>query len=617
MKYLKLLFLVSSYIFVETTNIYKDETGTINYYIDLMKNGVRESNNYVFPTDARMYEPADNVVNDYGTYDFIIIGAGASGTVLANRLSEITSWKILLIEAGDFSDGGFINIPAYFDYQSKSKYNWGYKSVPQNNSCLDNPKKSCSISAGKGVGGGTLINDHIYTRGPREQYNNLAKSIDDPSWNYDNLLQYFKKTEYFESINPEIPINISYHGKVGLLNNQNAMYHEKLAKPFFEANKELGYSMIDYNGPDMIGTSVIQQFIKFGRREDFGNVFITPFLGRPSLEVTTKSYVIKIEINIKTKIAESVLFTKNRRIYRAKASKEILLSGGTIASPKILMLSGIGPKNHLEALGIDVIQNLEVGSRYKDHVYVFLPFSTDIKLLKTPFPVQVAQYLRGYGDLSIETETVGFFQINKSGSGIPDFEIFSFVDQNITTKMQLEVQSSKSTNIFYVLSFFGSKSTGTLRLKSNSPYDYPLIDPNLLSDAKNEDLDGLYNSLKYVFKLVESKPYKQSKFKFSDDRPPACAAYQYNSKDYWLCYLKQRSGAGMHMTSTCSIGTDPKKGAVVDTNLKVYGIKNLRVVDCSVFPEPILGHTTIPCATVAEKISDVIKIDYGQMIYLD
>ncbi|XP_056635704.1 glucose dehydrogenase [FAD, quinone]-like [Diorhabda sublineata] len=617
MEYLKLFLLFPLYIFVGTTKIYESETGTLKYYIDLINNGVKEANNYVLPTDARMYEPTDNVINDYGNYDFIIIGAGASGTVLANRLSEITSWKILLIEAGDFSDGGLLNIPAYYEYQGQSKYNWGYKSVPQKTSCLGNPNNSCSIYCGKGVGGGTLINGYFYTRGPREQYNNLAKSIGDPSWNYDNLLQYFKKTEYFHRNNPHIPINTSYHGQVGLLNVQSAVYNEKFAKPFFDANKEQGYSMVDFNGPSMIGTAVIQQFMKFGRREDFGNVFITPFLGRSSLEVTTRSYVLKIEINSVTKIAESVLFTKNGKIYRAKASKEVLLSGGTVASPKILMHSGIGPKNHLEALGIGVIQNLEVGSQYKDHAYLSIPFSTDIKLQETPFPVKLAQYLHGYGDLTAATQTVGFFQINRNPSDIPDFEIYSYLEQNVTATMQSEVQTVKNKNIIYILSYLGSKSTGSLRLKSKSPYDYPLIDPNVLSDANNEDIDGMYHSLQYLFKLAETKPYKRYKFKSAHEHPPACAAYQYNSKDYWQCYIRHTNTYGLHMTSTCAMGTDPTKGAVVDTNLKVFGIKNLRVVDCSIFPEPIIGHSTIPCATVAEKISDVIKIDYGQTVFLD
>ncbi|XP_056634877.1 glucose dehydrogenase [FAD, quinone]-like [Diorhabda sublineata] len=431
-------------------------------------------------------------------------------------------------------------------------------------------------------------------------------------------MRYFKKTEYFHRTKPDIPINISYHGQDSLLNVQNGMFNEKYGKPFFEANKELGYSTIDYNGPNMIGTSIIQQFVKFGKREDFGNVFITPFLGRSSLEVTTRSYVIKIEINNVTKTAKSVLFSKNGRIYRAKSSKEILLSGGTIASPKILMLSGIGPKNHLEALGIEVIQNLEVGSQYKDHIIVILPFSTNITMREKPFSVKLANYLRGYGELTSVTysQNVGFFQINRNISNIPDFEVYSYIAQNVTATMQPNAPTVQNINVYNILSYFGSKSTGSLRLKSNDPYDYPLIDPNLLSDTNNEDIEELYHSLKYIFKLMDTKPYKQYKVKLSDERPPECAVYQYNSKDYWQCYLKQRSTNGLHMTGTCAMGTDPTKGAVVDTNLKIFGIKNLRVVDASIFPEPIVGHLTIPCTTVAEKISDVIKIDYGQTVYV-
>ncbi|XP_056634641.1 glucose dehydrogenase [FAD, quinone]-like [Diorhabda sublineata] len=620
MGYPKIYLLILPLFISSRINICEAQKSTLDYFVDLINKSIKESSNYKFPTNAYEYKPKDDKVKDYGTYDFVIIGAGVTGSVVANRLSEITNWKVLLIEAGDYSDGGFIQIPGFLRQHKSSKYNWEYPSVPQKNMCLGSVNQTCEISRGKGVGGGSLVNEIIYSHGPSEQYNRLASKLNDPSWNFENLLPYFKKTEHFSWRNTKAPIDLSYHGQVGLLHNEHGLPDSVFNQPFFEANKEMGYEIIDYNGPNMIGPSYIQRFIKNGKRQDFGSVFVTPFLGRPSLKVTQNSYVIKIEINNVTKVAESVLFTKDGEIYRAKATKEIILSAGSIASPQILMLSGIGPQKHLKELNIPVIENLAVGDNYQDTSIAVLPFMSSFKYYQPSLRDQLKEYFNGTGALSFPPslpQLVGFYQLNKTETGIPDLEFFTLVGLDLKALMQDKPKYSNNTLLILGVEYFPTKSIGSVRLASNNPYDYPLINPNGFSDEHNEDLEGLYQSVEFIFKLVNSGPYKKYQLKSLNVPVPACSTIQGKGREYWHCALKQNAIPGLHMVGTCAMGTDPSKGAVVDSNLKVFGVNNLRVADCSVYPNNIAGHSTIPCATIGEKISDVIKKDYGETVYLN
>ncbi|XP_072377471.1 glucose dehydrogenase [FAD, quinone]-like [Diabrotica undecimpunctata] len=617
------LFIIYLVCCIEIINCDTTEQETFNYYINLIKSGIKDALKYVLPTDAYMYKAKENSIKDYGTFDFVIIGGGVSGTVLANRLSEITTWKILLIEAGDFTDGGFIQIPAYFPYHGLSRYNWGYRSVPQKNACRGLVNNTCMLMRGKGIGGTSLINRLLYSRGHPKKYNDLAVLVNDSTWKYDNLLKYFKKTEMFHWTNHKAKVDFDYHGRVGILNNQQGVPDSFLSKIFLEANKDLGYHQIDYNGPNMIGTSYAQWSIRYGRREDFGSAFITPYLGRQSLVVSTKSFVTKIGINKIGNVAESVLFTKEGITYRANCLKEVILSAGTIGSPQILMLSGVGPEEHLRELNIPVFQKLEVGNNYRDYVLTTgLKFSSNIKIPSESLHTQLRDFFNGIGSLSTANivQTLGFYQINKTKEKVPDFDVIFLTDKKSPLEQSLygwredthrDIWGDHKENVLqFMLTLLSIKSVGTLRLKSNSPYDYPLVDPNLLSDSNNEDLENMYQSLSFVFKLTRTKPFRKYAVKYLSKPLTACKAHKYESKQYWYCFLKQLTIPAGHQIGTCSMGTDPNLGAVVDPNLKVFGVKSLRVVDASVFPNSLVAHMSIPCAAIAEKISDVIKNVY-------
>lgn len=477
------------------------------------------------------------------------------------------------------------------------------------------------IHRGKGVGGTSLINGVIYSRGHPENYNHWAKIAKDPSWSYKNVLKYFKKSEKFHWTNKKAVVDLNSHGTTGLLDVQQRVPNFFLSDIFVEANKKLGIDTTDYNGADTIGTSIFQIYTKNGTREDMGSVFITPFLKRSNLKISTESYVTKIEINKLTKIAESVIFSKKGKTYRVKAAKEIILSAGAISSPQILMLSGVGPKKHLEELDIPLIEDLEVGSKLKDHpASRALIFSSNLTLQAQSLTKQVEDYLKGEGTLTAPTlaQAVGFYDINNSNKSAPNLEIISDLAQASDLEKKLlgwTKQTFKSywgttkNAIGFLVCNVAPKSFGTIRLKSKDPYKFPAIDSRLLSDNKNEDIDVMYRGIEFVFKLTQTESYKKFNLQYMGDPLVPCKHLEFKSKEYWYCFLRQTTLTAYHPVGTCPMGTDTKKGAVVNSDLKVFGVKGLRIADTSIFPTPIAGHPSIPCLMVGERVADIIKTE--------
>ncbi|CAG9829753.1 unnamed protein product [Diabrotica balteata] len=287
------------------------------------------------------------------------------------------------------------------------------------------------------------------------------------------------------------------------------------------------------------------------------------------------------------------------------------------------MLSGVGPKKHLKEVNISLIQDLEVGSKSRDHIEANIFFSTNIVLPPQDLKQQLQDYLQGIGDLTSVTtiQGVAFYETeNNTRKGVPNLEIFTDVSANslfLTKSITLlkdNVSEALSANHTSGFSFgvihTDPKSTGTIRLKSSNPFEYPIINPNLLSDPENKDIDEMYQSIQLLFKLAESKAYQSLGLNYLSNPLPDCSHLVFKSKEYWYCYLRQITLTAFHPMATCPMGRSPKKGAVVDSNLKVFGIKRLRVADASIFPISSTGHPSVPCIMIGEKISDYIKNHY-------
>ncbi|XP_056636257.1 glucose dehydrogenase [FAD, quinone]-like isoform X1 [Diorhabda sublineata] len=590
----------------------------ISYYENLINEELEKAEKFELPTNANIHRPLDDTIRDFGTFDFVVIGAGSTGSVIASRLSEIAEWRILLLEAGGYPNN-FTMIPAMFAIQALTNYNWGFLSTPQKTACLGTIDKRCVIPRGKGMGGTSLINQSIYSRGNPIDYNRWAQLINDPTWKYENVIKYFKKSEDFHKTNPDAPVDWEFHGRNGYLYTNYQMPPSNCTKIFLRANREIGKNITDYNGKRELGATVLQINTKNGKRFDQATAFIGPIKNRNNLIISTGSYAIKIEVVHKR--AVSVIFTKNKRMYRVAASREIILSAGAVSSPQILMLSGIGPKKHLKDLNIPVIQDLPVGNRLRDHVFCGIQFSSKFDVQRKNITENIREYLRGYGDLTTGNtiDAAGFYKSSiERISSYPDLEIVvsssypndfgrKYLRWNEETWDILFRNNSSSMPLTLTPVLLHSKSFGNIRLVNKNPYNYPDINVNILSDIADEDVDTMYEGIQLVLNISKTAIFREIGTKLEVKHLPACAGYEFLSKDFWICFIRQTAFPAFHPVGTCQSGRNPKRGAVVDKDLNVFGLKRLRVADASVLPFTFSGHPNAICTMIGEKISDVIK----------
>ncbi|XP_024888209.1 glucose dehydrogenase [FAD, quinone]-like [Temnothorax curvispinosus] len=334
-----------------------------------MQNFLRQNQHYL------NQEMPDKTPQFGDTFDFIIIGAGTAGATIAARLSEVPQIKVLLIEAGS-SENLFMDIPIIAPIlQIYSKINWNYQTKSSHKYCRGMKNNSCHWASGKVVGGNSVLNFMIASRGSAKSYDRWAE-MGNEGWAYQNVLQYFKKLETMDI--PGLKSDINYHGTDGPVHITYPPFHTLLAEAFLEAGKELGYSLVDYNGKNKIGFSYLQTTIMNGTRMSSNRAYLHPVHGRTNLHLTRKSTVTKVLIDRITNRAIGVEFVKNKQTIRVFAKKEVILCAGAIRSSQLLMLSGIGPAKHLTDLGINVIRDAPVGENLIDHITFFgLTFTTN------------------------------------------------------------------------------------------------------------------------------------------------------------------------------------------------------------------------------------------------
>uniref|UniRef100_A0A1B6C821 Glucose-methanol-choline oxidoreductase N-terminal domain-containing protein n=3 Tax=Clastoptera arizonana TaxID=38151 RepID=A0A1B6C821_9HEMI len=570
-------------------------------------------------------------------YDFIIIGGGSAGAVLANRLSEISNVSVLLLEAGG-EEVILSDLPLAYAALQLSSMDWQYKTEPSDTFCLGMNNKRCNWPRGKVIGGTSVLNAMLYVRGNAMDYD-LWEAQGNTGWSYKEVLPYFKKSE---KLNISHLMNSEFHGHDGYLNVEEFNYYSLITDSFLEAGRELGYEVTDVNGENQTGFTKSHGTLKDGFRCSTAKGYLRPVKKRKNLHISLNSQVEKILFHDTEygKLATDVVLKKFGQIKTVRARNEIIVSAGAISSPQLLMLSGIGPKEHLEEKKIKVEVNLPgVGENLQDHVamggstYLFeSPPSSRPKglgfVLPRMFTVNSLNQFRNhsgpvYGLPFAEGMAFVHTGIDEEDPR-PDIQLlFASAGDNTdggtfgrrTTGLTDDFYSTVFEPILYhdtytvIVLLLRPKSRGRLLLKDKDPITHPLIYPNYMNDSL--DTITLVEGAKLAYKLSKTEAMKVHQVRLHSIAPPGCQIHEFLSDEFWECQARWYTMTIYHPVGTCKMGPETDPMSVVDDRLRVRGVGQLRVIDASIMPDIVSGNTNAPTIMIAEKGADMIKADWG------
>lgn len=546
----------------------------------------------------RVVSTDNSDADEIGEFDYVIVGAGSAGCVLANRLSEDGQTSVCLLEAGGSDKHPFIEMPmgfAAWNYWSpgQAKYNWNFETAPQPQL---NGRRGFQ-PRGKTLGGSSSINAMIYIRGTPSDYDTWAELGAD-GWSWSDVLPYFKKAECNERGADDL------HGGNGPLSVSDLRSKNPVCDVFLDAAKELQWpSNDDFNGPVQEGTGFYQVTQRDGRRCSSAKAYLYDAAARQNVSVETAARAH--QVLIEEGRATGVLLDQGGRLKVVRARREVVLSAGAFQSPHLLLLSGIGPGHAMSAFGIDVVKDLAgVGQNLQDHLdYTVLekakaPGSIDLgwaisSLLKGEY----GKFSRhGQGRFTTNVAEAGAFLKTSPDLTDPDIQLHfvpALVDDHGRKKY---VSGGYSCHVCVLR----PKSRGTVTLASPDPAEAPVIDPQFLSAP--EDLDTLVRGTELIFRLFDTPAFKA----LNGQR----LYFDGTDREGLIEDIRNRADTIYHPVGTCRMGKD--EGSVVGPDLKVHGLEGLRVADASVMPTLIGGNTNAPSIMIGEKASDLIKSEHAR-----
>lgn len=524
-------------------------------------------------------------------FDFIIIGGGSAGCVLAARLSENPDARVLLLEAGGSDRHPFYHLPAGFAKMTKGIGSWGWETVPQRHM----KNRVFNYTQAKVIGGGSAINAQIYTRGNAQDYDEWRQMGCD-GWSYEDVLPYFRKSEDNDTYDNR------YHGKGGPLGVSQPAAPLPICEAYFKAAEALGIPRNhDVNADSQDGVAYYQLSQRNARRSSAAMAFLAPILGRRK-NLTRRLNAPVRKINVTQGKASGVTLMDGTQI---TAEAEVLLSSGAIGSPRLLQLSGIGPADHLRSLGIDVVfDQPQVGENLQDHLDLYCicevsgPHTYDRYAKLHMSALAGVQYLvsRTGPVASSLFETGGFWYADPNARS-PDIQLHLGLGTGIEKGVKAMPDGGVTLNSCYLR----PRSRGSVRLQSSDPAKAPLIDPNYLQDPQDREMS--IRGLKLTQEILAQAPLKP--FIRSEQLPGPGVRTDAEYYDF-IC---EHSKTSHHCAGTCRMGSDD--AAVVDTRLRFNGIEKLRVVDNAIMPTVISSNTNAAAIMIGEKASDMIRADHG------
>jgi choline dehydrogenase len=533
-------------------------------------------------------------MSEENTFDYVIVGAGSAGCVLANRLTESGQYRVLLLEAGGEDRNPWIHIPiGYAKHFVNPKINWLYETAPGK----EWVQRPVMQPRGKVIGGSSSINGMVYIRGQHEDYDHW-RQLGNVGWSYEDVLPYFRKAENREAGEDD------FHGVGGPLNVSDPREQLPLCKAFLQAAENVGYERNpDFNGAQQEGFGYYQWTIRNGRRHSAAIGYLRPARKRPNLAVETNAHTTRLLFEGRR--AVGVEYLQGRVLKTARASGEVIVAGGAYNSPQLLQLSGLGPADLLKSFGIEPIADLKgVGADLKDHFNA--PIMYKVKERITGNEIANHYHRRVTAGLNYVLARGGLLGMGVSCCGgfiRTDPSTFASPDIQILLMLFSTDRAGPTAHPFpgitVTATLLRPESKGYVRIVSPDPFAAPEIQPNYLAEARDRmSLVGGVKAMRLLMKDPAIASYILSEYAPGTD----CV-----TDDQIVEFLRQKGRTSFHPVSTCRMGTDPT--AVVDQRLRVRGFEALRVIDASIMPDLVSGNTNAPTIMVAEKGADMVLAD--------
>ena len=524
--------------------------------------------------------------------DYIIIGGGSAGCVLASRLTEDPNVQVTLLEAGPADSSVLLHCPGGLALLAKTgQNNWKFETTPQPGL---NGRKGYQ-PRGKVLGGSSSVNAMIYARGHQSDYDHWAEQ-GNPGWAWKDVLPYFKRAEHNERGGDDL------HGTGGPLNVKDLTTPNRFGPVFVEAGKQAGYvANSDFNGPEQEGVGMYQVTHKNGERCSAAKAYLTPHLSRPNLKVITGAHATRILMDGHR--AVGVEYRQGSDTQTLKAGREVLLSAGAFLSPQLLMLSGIGPRAHLQEHGIPVVHDLPgVGQHLHDHIDVVQVVNAP--QLKELFGLSLTGVVRAIkgifewrnfrtGMLTTNFAEAGGFVKSDPAEPVPDLQFHFVIGKLVDHGRKTVLGHGYSCHVCLLRPL----SRGSVTLASTDPLQPPRMDPNFL--AERDDVDRLVRGFKQMRALLNQPALAG----YRGQELPASATAQ--TDEEIEAFVRNHADTIYHPVGSCRMGDGPLD--VVDAQLRVHGIQGLRVVDASIMPRVVGGNTNAPTIMIAEKAVDMIR----------